>query len=97
MVFLPHFEDSMLRIISFVYFGVLITLWAPYYIYDKIDNWILQRTLNAARDSLKKYEGYFASKGLRWVVPDSFPKWVELWNDWYIEESHAVVKIPESC
>ena len=41
-----------------------------------------------------KYNQNLASRGLRWYLPVSFPKWVELWKDYPQNQNQGVVLPP---
>jgi len=58
-----------------------IVCFAVYYLINGITGANSSRNLKA-KAVIDKYNPIFASRGLRWHIPASFPSWVELWKDY---------------
>jgi len=48
------------------------------------------------RNVIDKHNESFASKGLRWHIPNMFPKWIELWKDYQIHSFGVDVNTSEN-
>ena len=70
-------ELIFIRLIAFFLILILLSTWLK----GKVDDSI-KKQKKAAEDVLVNYRPGFASRGLNWIVPDGFPRWIELHKDY---------------
>ena len=70
-------EFTILRYLVFIIVLIVLTL-----VMNKAILKNLKKQKKAAEDVLVNYRPDFASKGLNWIVPEGFPRWIELHKDY---------------
>jgi len=70
-------------------FGMIFGIFAVVFLLIKMISNANESAKNAAKAVVEKYQPAFESRGLRWHIPANFPNWVELHNDWRVEDFHA--------
>lgn len=79
-IFLILSRSPLAGVLSF-FLGLILIGLSPLILRSKTAK-LTQESKAAVQQVLDQYNSYFTLRGLRWVLPDRFPRWIELHKDY---------------